>query len=99
MKKTAILVNPGRGSLVDSTALCRALESGELYAAGLDVVEGEPNIPGDHPLVLCGKCTLLPHIGSATFETRVAMATLAADNLIAGVLGHDQMRAEYFINQ
>lgn len=51
MKKTSILVNAGRGSLVDSDALGRALREGWIWAAGLDVVEGEPNVPKDHPLV------------------------------------------------
>ncbi|KAG9000177.1 hypothetical protein FRB90_011875 [Tulasnella sp. 427] len=87
MKKTAILVNPGRGTLVDSDALAEALNKGWLYAAGLDVVEGEPNITAEHPLLKAPRATLLPHIGSATTETRAAMADLAARNLIAGVLG------------
>lgn len=87
MKPTAVLVNPGRGSLVDSDALAEALTNGWLYAAGLDVVDGEPNIGPDHPLVKCPRATVLPHIGSATTETRAAMASLAARNLIAGVRG------------
>lgn len=51
MKKTAILVNTGRGTLVDSDALAKALREGWLWGAGVDVVEGEPNVPADHPLV------------------------------------------------
>lgn len=85
MKPTAVLVNPGRGSLVDSDALANALNNGWLYAAGLDVVEGEPHIGADHPLVKCPRATVLPHIGSATTETRAAMAALAAQNLVDGV--------------
>ncbi len=51
MKKTAVLVNTGRGTLIDSDALAKALQEGWLYGAGLDVVEGEPGITQDHPLV------------------------------------------------
>ena len=87
MKPTSILVNPGRGTLVDSDALADALNNGWLYAAGLDVVEGEPHITADHPLVKCPRATVLPHIGSATTETRAAMAGLAAQNLVDGIFG------------
>jgi len=87
MKKTAILVNASRGTLVDSDALAMALKEGKIWAAGLDVVEGEPNVTADHPLVREPRCVVLPHIGSATLETRLSMATLAAKNVIAGVLG------------
>ncbi|CAL1708787.1 unnamed protein product [Somion occarium] len=87
MKKTAVLVNTSRGTLVDSDALIKALREGWLWGAGLDVVEGEPNIGLDHPLVREPRCVVLPHIGSATNESRLGMATLAAQNLIAGVLG------------
>lgn len=97
MKKTAILVNPGRGTLVDSDALADALDKGWLYAAGLDVVEGEPNITTEHPLVKSPRATVLPHIGSATTETRAAMADLAARNLIAGVLG-EPLPVEYVMH-
>lgn len=51
MKKTAILVNTSRGTLVDSDALAKALSDGEIWGAGLDVVEGEPEVTSDHPLV------------------------------------------------
>lgn len=74
------LINVGRGSVVDEVALIKALQSGELGWAGLDVFEDEPNIPQalrDHPRV-----TVTPHIGSATIETRAAMGNLAIDNLI-----------------
>ncbi|KAI3608394.1 glyoxylate reductase [Moniliophthora roreri] len=88
MKKHGVLVNTGRGTVVDSDALAKALREQWLWGAGLDVVEGEPNLYQDHPL-----CNIVPHIGSATFETRVGMATLAANNVIAGVL-NDKMPAE-----
>ncbi|OCB89117.1 hypothetical protein A7U60_g3716 [Sanghuangporus baumii] len=93
MKPTAVLVNASRGSLVDSDALAQALGEGRLWGAGLDVVEGEPKVSSDHPLVKEPRCVILPHIGSATFETRRAMATLTARNVIAGVRG-EPMPAE-----
>lgn len=87
MKRTSILINASRGTLVDSDALARALREGWIWGAGLDVVEGEPNVTIDHPLIKEPKCIILPHIGSATLETRRAMAVRAAQNVIAGVLG------------
>lgn len=76
-----VLVNVGRGSVVDEAALSAALQSGELGAAGLDVFENEPHIPQalrDLPNVV-----VTPHIGSATIETRAAMGKLAVDNLLS----------------
>ncbi|KAF9239329.1 D-isomer specific 2-hydroxyacid dehydrogenase [Melanogaster broomeanus] len=93
MKKTGILVNASRGTLVDSDALAKALKEGWIWGAGLDVVEGEPNVTRDHPLVKEPRCVILPHIASATLETRKDMATCAAQNVIAGVLG-GEMPAE-----
>ncbi|KAG8733554.1 hypothetical protein FRC11_005223 [Ceratobasidium sp. 423] len=93
MKKNAILVNPGRGSVVDSEALAEALKEGRIWGAGLDVVDGEPNIPADHVLVKELRAVVLPHIGSATVQTRLDMAQLAANNLIAGIRG-EQMPSE-----
>lgn len=87
MKKTSILVNVARGTLVDSDALANALREERIWGAGLDVVEGEPNVPKDHPLVREPRCVILPHVGSATFETRKAMAVLCARNVLAGVRG------------
>ncbi|KAG8794614.1 Transcriptional regulatory protein sin3 [Ceratobasidium sp. 428] len=89
MKPEAILVNPGRGSVVDSDALAEALREGKIWGAGLDVVDGEPNVPADHPLVKEPRAVVLPHVGSATVQTRLAMASLAAENLIAGIKGED----------
>jgi glyoxylate/hydroxypyruvate reductase len=71
----------------------RALQAGELFGAGLDVLENEPNIRSDHPLIKENKCFLLPHIGSASFETRVGMAKMSVENVIAGVRG-GEMAAE-----
>ncbi|KAG1815179.1 uncharacterized protein BJ212DRAFT_1507679 [Suillus subaureus] len=87
MKRTSILVNASRGTLVDSDALAKALREGWIWGAGLDVVEGEPNVTIDHPLVKEPRCVIVPHIASATLETRVEMATRAAQNLIGAILG------------
>jgi glyoxylate reductase len=87
MRPTAHLVNTSRGPVVDEAALVAALEEGTIAGAGLDVYEDEPRV---HPGLL-GRddVVLLPHVGSATVETRTAMAELAADNVVA-VLAGDQ---------
>ncbi|KAF7320820.1 hypothetical protein HMN09_00168500 [Mycena chlorophos] len=87
MKPLSILVNTSRGSVVDSDALAKALHEKWIWGAGLDVVEGEPFIGGDHPLVKEPRCVILPHVGSATTETRLDMATRAIDNVIGGIFG------------
>jgi gluconate 2-dehydrogenase len=86
MKPGAIFVNGGRGATVQEDALLAALDSGRLRAAGLDVFATEP-LPLDSPLRRHPKVTALPHIGSATHETRYAMARLATDNLLAMLAG------------
>ena len=83
MKPTAVLVNTSRGPVIDEEALARALKKGHIFAAGLDVFEHEPDVyPG---LLDCENAVLIPHLGSATVETRLAMANLAVDNLFAGL--------------
>lgn len=86
MKPSAILINASRGPVVDTDALVVALESGEILAAALDVTDPEP-LPADHPLVSAPNCIVVPHTASATVQTRDAMATLAARNLIAALTG------------
>jgi gluconate 2-dehydrogenase len=86
MKPGAIFVNGARGAIVQEGALLQALDSGHLRAAGLDVFATEP-LPQDSPLRRHPKVTALPHIGSATVETRHAMAVLATDNLLLALKG------------
>ncbi|KAJ7854916.1 hypothetical protein B0H13DRAFT_2237919 [Mycena leptocephala] len=73
MKPTSVLVDTGRGSVI--------------WGAGLDVVEDEPAISKDHPLVKEPRCVMVPRIGSATLQTRLDMATCAIDNLVGGLFG------------
>lgn len=84
MKPTAVLINTSRGPVVDPDALNRALRDGEIAYAGLDVTEPEP-INTDSPLLELGNCVIVPHIASASVETRGEMARRAANNLLAGV--------------
>jgi glyoxylate reductase len=86
MKPSAVFVNTARGGHVDQAALFDALKAGRIRAAGLDVTEPEP-LPPTHPLYTLPNCVIAPHIASATFDTRNAMATICAENLVAGVTG------------
>ena len=84
MKPSAILINASRGPVVDPDALYVALQKGVIAGAALDVTEPEP-MPGDHRLLTLPNCLVVPHIASASFATRGKMASIAAENLIAGM--------------
>ena len=86
MKSSAIFINAGRGPVVDEEALIEALKSGEIHAAGLDVFEQEP-LPRSSELLTLPNVVALPHIGSATHETRYNMAADAVNNLINALDG------------
>ncbi|XP_018055563.1 PREDICTED: glyoxylate reductase/hydroxypyruvate reductase [Atta colombica] len=95
MKKTAIFVNGSRGDVVDQQALIDALKNNTIAAAGVDVTTPEP-LPIDHELLGLENCVILPHIGSATIETRNEMACITAKNIIAVLEGNpEEMPAEY----
>jgi glyoxylate reductase len=83
MKNTAIIINTARGGIVNEEALYSALKNKTIWAAGLDVFEDEP-VSLDHPILTLPNVVTLPHIGSASIQTRMKMAELAADNLILG---------------
>ncbi len=86
MKNSAYLVNTARGPIVDEDALVQALKSGQIAGAGLDVFENEPTV---HPgLLELDNAVLIPHLGSATVETRAAMADIAATNALAILAGN-----------
>jgi glyoxylate reductase len=85
MKSSAILINTSRGEIVDEKALIQALKTRRIAGAGLDVYEHEPRVPAS--LKRLSNVVLLPHIGSATLETRTGMAVLAARNLVAALSG------------
>ena len=85
MKNSAIIVNVSRGPVIDEIALASALEKRKIWGAGLDVFEREPAI--EEKLLSLDNVILLPHIGSASYETRLKMAMMAATNLVQGVTG------------
>lgn len=91
MKKLAVIVNIARGPVIDTDALVKALDEEQIFGAGLDVIENEPNIQADHPILKQPRCVLVPHIGSATIETREQMATESVKNLIAGIEGAEMV--------
>jgi glyoxylate reductase len=85
MKPTAVLVNTSRGPVVDEAALADALESGEIFGAGLDVFEREPQV--EPRLLALENVVVIPHLGSATVDTRDAMGALAVQNVFAALDG------------
>ena len=86
MKESAIFINGSRGKTIVETELITALENKEITAAGLDVFEKEP-VDDDNPLLDMPNVVTLPHIGSSTYATELAMSQLACDNLLAGLRG------------
>lgn len=86
MKPTATLVNVARGPVVDTGALTETMRAGGIFAAALDVTDPEP-LPRDHPLLRMDNVTILPHLGSATVQTRERMSRLAVENLLRGLRG------------
>lgn len=86
MRPESIFINISRGKVVDEAALIQALRDGQIRAAGLDVFEREP-LNADSPLLQLNNVVATPHIGSATHETREAMAACAVDNLLAALAG------------
>ncbi|MGO4887565.1 2-hydroxyacid dehydrogenase [Anaerobacillus sp. MEB173] len=86
MKESAILIVGSRGGIVNEKELINALLEGDILAAGCDVYENEP-LNGNNPLLSMKNVVTLPHVGSATRETRLAMDTLAAENLVKGLTG------------
>jgi glyoxylate reductase len=85
MKPSAFLINAARGPIVEEEALVQALQAARLAGAGLDVFENEPKV---HPALLSlDNVTMMPHVGSATAETRLRMAMLASENLLAALRG------------
>lgn len=85
MKPTAILINTARGPIVDEKALVKALQAGTIAGAGLDVFENEPAVEPE--LLAMENIVLLPHIASASLQTRTLMATMASDNIVAHAQG------------
>jgi len=92
MKPTAVFINVSRGGTVDEPALYQALVNGKIWAAGLDVFQQEPVLV-DHPLLALPNVVALPHIGSATEQTRAEMARLAATNIAAVLTGQQPLTA------
>ena len=86
MKPTATLINIARGPIIDTDALVQALSHGTIAAAALDVTDPEP-LPRGHPLLAMPNVVIVPHLGSATLQTRQRMAEMSAANLLAGLRG------------
>ncbi|XP_072319531.1 glyoxylate reductase/hydroxypyruvate reductase [Eucyclogobius newberryi] len=91
MKNTSIFINTSRGGVVHQEDLYDALSSGQIAGAGLDVTVPEP-LPTSHPLFTLKNCVILPHIASASYTTRNAMSSLAANNLLLGLRGEPMIK-------
>ncbi|MDE0311397.1 MAG: D-glycerate dehydrogenase [Caldilineaceae bacterium] len=90
MKPTAYLINVARGGVVDHEALLDALQRNLIGGAAMDVTEPEP-LPRDHPLLRLDNCLILPHLGSATFQTRFQMSRRTVDNLLAALRDEEML--------
>ena len=86
MKPNAVLVNTARGGVLDQSALYNTLKENRIFAAALDVTDPEP-LPLDSPLLELDNCIIMPHIASASVQSRNMMAYLSVKNLIAGLNG------------
>jgi len=86
MKNTAVIINTARGPIIDEEAFAQALESNKLFYGGCDVFENEPMI--NNRLLNCQNAVLLPHIGSATIETRTEMTNLTIASILDGLSGN-----------
>ncbi len=86
MKPTSVLINTARGAVVDTEALYEALSNGTIAGAALDVTDPEP-LPLSHPLHQLPNCVVIPHLGSASTATREKMASMAVENVLAGLQG------------
>jgi phosphoglycerate dehydrogenase-like enzyme len=86
MRPSAIFINTARGAIHNEPDLITALQNGIIWGAGLDVTDPEP-MHADNPLLNMPNVAVTPHIGTATFETRNAMSTMAAENVIAALNG------------
>jgi glyoxylate reductase len=93
MKKTAVIINTARGPIIDEKALAAALKSGRIMAAGLDVYEREPEF--EMELKDLDNVVILPHIGSASVETRTNMALMAAQNIVEVLSGNKPLNPVY----
>ncbi|XP_054734371.1 glyoxylate reductase/hydroxypyruvate reductase-like [Anastrepha obliqua] len=94
MKKTAVLVNIGRGGIVNQPDLYEALRTNQIFAAGLDVMTPEP-LPSNDPMLSLPNLFLLPHLGSATGRTRTELAVKAAHNILRGLGGESMLSPAY----
>ena len=95
MKNSAVFINTSRGGIVNQEDLEEALTNRIISMAGLDVMTPEP-LPQGHPLMKLDNCVLIPHIGSATIQTRTRMATLTAANIISGIR-NEKMPSELYL--
>ena len=86
MKQTSILINTSRGGIINQEDLVEALKNKDIFAAGLDVMTPEP-LPISHPLTTLDNCVLIPHLGSATIQTRTIMSKMTVENILAGLAG------------